>query len=66
MTMIDNRSLVHVRGAAGTPHPYGLWTTWGSKTAGQPAPPIGDPSGIRYTFWGRPGADAIILSGPGR
>lgn len=44
--------------------PYGQWTTWGSKTAGHPAPPLGDANGIRYTFWGRPGRDAIVLSGP--
>ena len=46
------------------PVPHAEWTTWGSKTAGQPAPPPGDPSGIRYTFWGRPARDALVVSGP--
>jgi hypothetical protein len=46
------------------PIPHAEWTTWGSKTAGQPPPPLGDPSGIHYTFWGRPARDAIVVSGP--
>jgi hypothetical protein len=44
--------------------PHAEWTTWGSKTQGQPPPPLGDPSGIHYTFWGRPARDAIVVSGP--
>ena len=46
------------------PIPHAEWTTWGSKTAGHPAPPLGDPSGVHYTFWGRPHRDAIVVSGP--
>jgi hypothetical protein len=69
---IEDDALAHVTGGAGpplplvraAPHEYGLYTTWGSKTPGRPPPPIGDPSGIRFTFWGRPARDAVILSGP--
>jgi len=77
---LDAALLAQVQGAASPPKPinlktteelfpgkvapYGQWTTWGSKTAGQPAPPFEDPSGIRYTFWGRPARNAIIVNAP--
>lgn len=44
--------------------PYGVWRTWGSKTAGEVAPPLGDERGIVYMFSGRPARDALVIEAP--
>jgi hypothetical protein len=47
----------------GKPTPRGMWTVWGSKTEG-PAPRYLSPSGMHYTFLGRPARDALVVHAP--